>query len=138
MKKDWKRNLLSFTDLLLELLSERWHFWLKKYAGAFPLWLSPVQVVIIPISERHTEAANSIVQQLKLAGLRVEIDDKNETMQGKIRNHTLQKVPYLGIIGDRETQTNTVSVRKRNGEDLKAMAIDDLISRLKHEIESKS
>ena len=111
---------------------------IENYAGAFPLWLAPTQLGLVPIAERHNVDAQKAAEKLKTAGIRVEVDDRNERMQAKIRDLTLQKVPYLGIIGDREVESSTVSVRKRNGEDLKAMSIEDLISRLTHEIESKT
>lgn len=113
-------------------------FLIEKYAGAFPLWLAPVQVALIPIAERHIEAAKKAADYLKAAGIRVELDDRNNTMQGKIRNHTLQKVPYMGIIGDREVKENTVSVRTRSGEDLKGMTLEQFLAQLKNEIEAKS
>jgi len=108
---------------------------IEHFAGAFPLWLAPVQAVVIPIAERHTEAAKKALDQLKKAGIRVEIDDRNDTMQAKIRAATLQKVPYMGIIGDKETANNTIAVRTRSGEDLKAMPIERFIDTLKKEIE---
>lgn len=108
---------------------------IEHYAGAFPLWLSPVQVGIIPIAERHGQAAQKAASELRSHGLRVEVDDRNDTMQAKIRNLTLQKVPYLGIIGDREADSGGISVRTRAGEDLKAMSLEHLTLRLKEEIE---
>lgn len=108
---------------------------IEHYAGAFPLWLSPVQVTIIPIAERHTDAAKKAENYLRAQGLRVETDEKNDTMQAKIRNLTLQKVPYLGIIGDREADSGDISVRTRAGKDLKAMSLEKLALRLKEEIE---
>ena len=108
---------------------------LEHYAGAFPTWLSPVQVVAIPIAERHSEAAKKAVDALKRAGVRAEIDDRNDTMQAKIRTATLQKVPYMAIIGDRESEGATVSVRTRSGEDLKAMGVGEFIAKVQKELE---
>ena len=110
---------------------------IEHYAGAFPAWLAPVQVAIIPIAERHNEAANKAVAILREKGIRVEIDDRNESMQAKIRDNTLQKVPYLGIIGDREANSDTLSVRTRKGEDLKAMSLENFLIRIGNEIEHK-
>ncbi|MEK7141383.1 MAG: His/Gly/Thr/Pro-type tRNA ligase C-terminal domain-containing protein, partial [Patescibacteria group bacterium] len=110
---------------------------IEHYAGAFPVWLAPVQVALIPIAERHNEAAVKTLQTLRDAGLRVEIDDRNESMQAKIRNHTLQKVPYLAIIGDREIQGGTVSVRTRSGEDLGAVSLEQFVRNVNDEIERK-
>lgn len=112
-------------------------FLIEKYAGAFPLWLSPVQAVIIPIAERHNTAAQKAATYLKEKGLRVETDERNESMQNKIRSNTLQKVPYLGIIGDREAGSDSISVRTRKGEDLKTMSFEDFAHRLSNEIEHK-
>lgn len=112
-------------------------FLIEKYKGSLPLWLSPVQVALIPIAERHLEAAREAAESLKAKGIRVEVEDKNDTMQAKIRNLTLQKVPYLGIIGDREAQSGSVAVRTRRGEDLKAMSLEDFSRRLGDEIEHK-
>ena len=112
-------------------------FLIEKYAGALPLWLSPVQVAVIPIAERHNEAAQKAAETLRKAGLRVEVADRNESMQAKIRFHTLQKVPYLGIIGDREAGSDSISVRTRTGEDLKAMTLEVFAKRLGDEIEHK-
>jgi threonyl-tRNA synthetase len=108
---------------------------IEHYGGAYPLWLSPVQVGIIPIAERHQEAAHKAAEALRTRGLRVNVDDRHDTMQAKIRDLTLQKVPYLGIIGDREADSGSVSVRTRTGEDLKAMSLEALADRLVNEIE---
>ncbi|MDP1722680.1 MAG: threonine--tRNA ligase [Candidatus Gottesmanbacteria bacterium] len=110
---------------------------IEHYAGAFPVWLAPVQVALIPIAERHNEGAKKALQALRDAGLRVELDDRNESMQAKIRNHTLQKVPYLAIMGDREIQGATVSVRTRSGEDLGAMSLEQFVRNVNDEIERK-
>jgi len=111
---------------------------IEHYAGAFPLWLSPVQVVVIPIAERHTEAAQKVYETLRTANIRTEIDTKNEPMQAKIRNHTLQKAPYLAIIGDREIEKQTVSIRKRGVKELQVRTLTDFIARLRIEIEEKT
>ncbi|KKR71793.1 MAG: Threonine-tRNA ligase, partial [Candidatus Levybacteria bacterium GW2011_GWC2_40_7] len=112
-------------------------FLIEKYAGALPLWLSPVQISIIPIGERHVKAAQKVMEEMKTAGIRVELNEKNEPMGAKIREATLQKIPYMAIIGDREIADNTVSVRTRSGEDLKAIGLFDFINRLSKDIEHK-
>ncbi len=112
-------------------------FLIEKYKGALPLWLSPVQVGIIPIAERHQTAAHKAASALQAKGIRVEVDDRSDTMQAKIRSFTLQKVPYLGIIGDREADSGSIAVRTRKGEDLKAMKLEDFSLRLGDEIEHK-
>jgi threonyl-tRNA synthetase len=86
---------------------------IEHYAGAFPVWLSPVQVAIIPISEKHTEYGQKVAQQLKDAGVRVHLDDRNEKMNAKVREHTLQKVPFLLVVGEKEAEAGTVNVRVR-------------------------
>ncbi len=86
---------------------------IEHYAGAFPLWLSPVQVVVVPISERHREYAEKVGTQLREAGARVQVDSRNEKMNAKIREHALQKVPYIAVVGDKEAQAGSVNVRTR-------------------------
>ncbi len=112
---------------------------IEHYAGKFPLWLSPVQVVIVPIADRHADAARKIVDQLQDEGVRAELDDRSETMQAKIRDATLQKVPYMGIIGDRETEggNGKISVRTREGKDLGQQKVSQFLQRLKEEIDKK-
>jgi len=114
---------------------------IEHYAGNFPVWLAPVQVVVIPISERHTEYAKSVVSTFArpgLAHIRGQIDDRDETMQAKIRDAQLQKIPYMLIVGDKEEKAGTVSVRLRSGEDLKAMPLEKFIERISKIINSKS
>lgn len=113
-------------------------FLIEKFAGAFPLWLAPVQTVVIPIAERHNEAAITVRDSLRTQGIRAEADLRKEPMQGKVRDHTLQKVPYLAIIGDTEIHSNTVSVRSRRGENLKDIVLADFQAKLKNEIETKA
>jgi threonyl-tRNA synthetase len=86
---------------------------IEHFAGAFPVWLSPVQVAVIPISEKHTEYGQKVHQQLKDAGVRSQVDARNEKMNAKIREHTLQKVPFLLVVGDKEAEAGTVNVRAR-------------------------
>lgn len=111
---------------------------IEHFAGAFPLWLSPLQVALIPIAERHNKEAEKIVGELKKAGIRAEADTKGEPMGAKIRYHTLQKTPYMAIIGDKEVETNTLSVRTRRGEELKGVTHSEFITKLTDEIERKT
>ncbi|MEI7604361.1 MAG: threonine--tRNA ligase [bacterium] len=104
--------------------------YIEHTAGNFPLWLSPVQAIIIPIGEKHVEYAKGIMDKMKVAGLRVELDDANERMQNKIRVATEQKVPYMLVLGDKEIEKNVVSVRLRNGNDLGVMYAEELIERM--------
>lgn len=113
-------------------------FLIEKYAGAFPLWLAPIQIVLIPIGERHEEKATEIAKTLKEAGIRVEVDAKNETMQARIRTATLQKVPYMGIIGDKELASgDAVSVRERSGKDLGAISVSSFLQKVTEDIDKK-
>lgn len=111
---------------------------LEHYSGALPLWLSPVQVKTIPISERHLDLANKINTALEENGIRAQIDDRSETMQSKIRDAQLMKVPYMVILGDKEKDSGQVSVRLRTGENLGSMSIEALLSRIKNAIASRS
>jgi threonyl-tRNA synthetase len=109
----------------------------EHYAGAFPLWLSPVQVSLLPITDDQINYCNEVAEKLKAEGIRVEVDSRNERLQAKIRDATLQKVPYLGIIGKQEVESNSVSLRLRDGKDLGKLTIEDLTIRLKQEIDKK-
>ena len=109
---------------------------IEHYAGAFPLWLSPVQAVIIPIADRHIEYAEQIQDKLINQGYRVEVDSRSERMNLKIRNAQLQKMPYMLIVGDKELEQETASVRLRNGTDMGSMALSDLISHMDQDLGS--
>ncbi|OQY21638.1 MAG: threonine--tRNA ligase [Anaerolineaceae bacterium 4572_32.1] len=110
---------------------------IEHYAGAFPVWLSPVQAVIIPIADRHIEYAAQVAEHLRQAELRAEMDDSSDRMQAKIRDAQLQKVPYMLIIGDREQDAEAVAVRLRSGENLGAMPVADFIARAQKAIADK-
>ena len=99
----------------------------EHYAGAFPVWLSPVQAVLIPIADRHVPYAESVAQRLRAIGLRVDIDDSSDRMGAKIRHAQMEKVPYMLIVGDREIEAEQVNLRLRNEEVLGAMSIDAFI-----------
>ncbi|MBR6533172.1 MAG: threonine--tRNA ligase [Clostridia bacterium] len=111
---------------------------IEKYAGAFPMWLAPTQVKILPIADRHLDYAYDVKKQLEAKGMRVELDDRNEKIGYKIREARLQKVPYMLVIGDSEVEAGTVAVRQRgeNG-DLGAMKTEEFIVRAVEEIETK-
>lgn len=108
-------------------------FLIEHYAGVFPLWLAPVQAAILPIADRHAEYAQSVAAALQNAGIRVEVDSRRETVGYKIRHHQTQKVPYMLVIGDKEVEAGSVSVRSREHGDLGSMSVDDLLQRLKQE-----
>ncbi len=110
---------------------------IEHYGGAFPLWLAPVQAVVIPIADRHIEYANTVADALRQAELRVEVDARAERMQAKIRDAQLQKVPYMLVTGDREAEAGAAAVRLRSGEDLGAMKLDELVARMQAEVEVK-
>ena len=110
---------------------------LEHYAGALPLWLFPVQVVVAPIGDKHLKYAGEICEKLKEEGIRAELSDQNETIGKKIREAEMQKVPYIAIVGDKEVQTGTVAVRKRGKGDLGQVSLDKFKELLKDEIENK-
>jgi len=124
------RAILGSLERFIGILTEH-------YQGAFPLWLSPVQVSILPISDKHKEHAEKIAGQLREGGIRVDVDGRSETLQAKIREATLQKVSYLGIIGDKEVEGGELlSVRDRKG-DSKSLKVSQFLQQLKKEIEQK-
>ncbi|MCQ8182278.1 threonine--tRNA ligase [Methylomonas sp. SURF-1] len=107
---------------------------IEQYAGNFPLWLSPVQAVVMNITDRHVEYAEQVRRELEKQGLRVKIDLRNEKIGFKIREHSMQRVPYLLIIGDKELETRSASVRTQQGEDLGSLSIGELGERLRKQI----
>ncbi len=109
----------------------------EHYAGAFPTWLSPVQVVVIPITDKQLDYAQSVYQKLKDEGLRVELDDRNETTSAKIRDAELQKVPYMIVVGEKEVKEKNISVRERSRGDLGKIKLNKFIDKIKKEIENK-
>ena len=113
-------------------------FLIEKYKGNFPVWISPVQVKIIPITDGQLEYSQKIEQTLKENNIRAELDDKSETMQNKIRNATAEKIPYMIIIGGREVENRTISVRQRDGQDLGSMSPENFIKQLNSQITNKS
>ncbi len=112
---------------------------IEHYAGAFPVWLSPVQVAVIPISEKHTEYGHKVAQQLKDAGVRVHVDDRNEKMNAKVREHTMQKVPFLLVVGEKEAEAGTVNVRVRGQQQPEGtVPLEQFAERVKKLIAEKS
>ncbi|MCC7290123.1 threonine--tRNA ligase [bacterium] len=110
---------------------------IEHFAGAFPLWLAPVQLIVIPIADRHTEYAQKIMAECQEAKIRVALDSRSETLQSKIRDHELQKNPYIVIVGDKEIETQTVSVRSRSTKEVGLMKPTELVEKLQREIISK-
>jgi threonyl-tRNA synthetase len=107
---------------------------IEHFAGAFPVWLAPVQAVIIPIADRHLAYARQVAEKLNTQGLRVEVDERGERMNAKIRDHQRQKIPYMLIIGDREMEAEQVSLRLRTGEDLGAHHVEAFARRAQEDI----
>jgi threonyl-tRNA synthetase len=111
---------------------------IEHYAGAFPLWLSPLQAVMIPIAERHIDYAQKIAAQLKAVGVRVEVDGRNEKMNAKIREHAMQKVPFLLVVGDKEAEAGTVNVRVRGKEKTEDMKAAEFVEKIQGLIATRS
>ena len=120
-------SLERFLGVLIEHLS-----------GAFPLWMAPVQAVVVPIADRHIDFCNEVGAKLKAAGIRVNVDDSNDRMNSKIRQAQLQKVPYMLVAGDQEIEAGTVAVRTRTGENLDPMTVDEVVAKFLQQIEERS
>lgn len=110
---------------------------IEHYNGVFPVWLSPVQAVVIPIADRHLDYGKAVAQKLRQAGIRVEVDDRSERMNAKIRDAQLQKVPYMLVIGDKEMENGQVALRLRNGENPGPVSMETFITRAKQDIIEK-
>ena len=110
---------------------------IEHYAGAFPLWLSPVQIKILAITDAQNDYAKGVEQQLKQAGFRVELDNRNEKIGYKIREAQMEKIPYMLVVGDKEVQSKSVGVRKRDEGDIGAIPVEEFIEKLKKELEKK-
>jgi threonyl-tRNA synthetase len=111
---------------------------IENHAGAMPLWLAPVQIAVLNISDAQAEYAQSVAQNLKKQGFRVQLDLRNEKITYKIREHSVQKLPYIVVIGDKERDAGTVAVRARGNVDLGVMPVDQLVERLRNEIDTKA
>jgi threonyl-tRNA synthetase len=109
---------------------------IEHFAGAFPVWLAPVQAMIIPIADRHVEYAQALAGRLKAAGVRVEVDDRSERMNAKIRDAQNQKIPYMLVVGDKEMEADQVALRLRGGENPGAMPVADFLERVKADTEA--
>ena len=109
-------------------------FLIEHYAGNFPLWLSPVQIKVMTVTDQQKDYGQKVFDKLKVGGWRVEFDDRNEKLSYKIRAAQLAKIPYAVVIGDREVKDQTVSPRRKNSETLKAIAVEDFVQTLKSEV----
>ena len=124
------RALVGSPDRFLGILIEH-------YAGAFPVWLSPIQVKILPIGEAHQKFAQQIFDALKESGIRAELDDSNETLGKKIRNWKIEKIPYAIVIGDKEVESKKIKVESRDKGDLGQVSSEEFTKNLKEEISDK-
>jgi len=111
---------------------------IEHYAGAFPAWLAPIQAAVLPVSGKFEEYATKVTLQLKDAGFRVHHDDRNEKLQAKIRDAQLEKIPYMLILGGKEAEAGTVSVRHRTKGDLGPRPLDQFIADLRREVDSRA
>jgi threonyl-tRNA synthetase len=110
---------------------------IEHYAGAFPVWLAPVQAILVPISDRHLPYAEKVAKELKQAGLRVEVDDRSDRMNAKIRDAQMQKVPYILVVGDREIEQNCVALRLRSGENPGPLPLKSFLEKFKQDIQTR-
>jgi threonyl-tRNA synthetase len=133
-----KKTPVMIHKALLGTIDRFLGVYIEHTAGAFPLWMSPVQVAIIPISEKHFEYVNKLGEEFSKNNVRFEIKNQNDTLGKKIREAEMQKIPYLLILGDKEISANAVSVRERGKGDLGQMNIDDFIAKIKEEIKNKT
>jgi threonyl-tRNA synthetase len=111
---------------------------IEHFNGAFPLWLAPVQAIMIPITDRHVDYCREVAAELRAAGMRVEVDDSGNRMSAKIRDAQLQKIPYMLVVGDREVESNAVSVRTREEEDRGAMPVSEFKKNVVERIQERS
>lgn len=110
----------------------------EHFAGAFPIWLAPVQVELMPIADRHNEFTAKVAAELKKRGIRVEVDGRSEKIGFKIREAQLQKIPYMLVIGDKEVETENVSIRCRKRGDIGTMSVSDFCDMVEKEIREKT
>jgi threonyl-tRNA synthetase len=111
---------------------------IEHFAGAFPMWLAPVQVIVLPIADRHLDYATTVLDTLKKAGLKATLDDRSEKVNYKIREAQLQKIPYMLVVGDREAADGAVAVRSQKKGDLGARPLDQFVTDALAEVTSKA
>lgn len=133
-----EQNAMMIHRVILGSLERFFGILIEHYAGAFPIWLSPVQIQLLPIADRHLDYAKEVEDELKEAGIRVELDERSEKLGAKIRDAQMQKVPYMIILGDKEVEAKKVAVRKRDGSDLGSLPLDEFIKNLRIEIVAKT
>jgi threonyl-tRNA synthetase len=111
---------------------------IEEFSGKFPTWLSPNQVTVMNITDKHGDYCRQVVKKLKESGIRAKADLRNEKIGFKIREHTLKRVPYLLVVGDQEMAANEIAVRTRSGEDLGKLSVDDFIAKLSEEVKTRA
>lgn len=111
---------------------------IEHFAGAFPVWLSPIQVRVVPIGERQTEFASSVYKALKEADVRVELDDSNDSLGKRIRNAKTAKVPYVIVLGDKEVEAKMLTIEKRDGSKIENISIEDFTQNILKEIKNRT
>lgn len=111
---------------------------IEKYKGAFPVWLAPIQVKVLSITQKNVGYAQKVTEELREKGVRIELDDRNETLQARIRDSQMEKIPYMLIVGNKEEEANKVAVRTRSGKDSGQVALSEFITQISREIESRS
>jgi threonyl-tRNA synthetase len=107
---------------------------IEHYGGRFPLWLAPVQAVVLPVADRHNDRANEVAEELRVAGLRARVDDRTESVGKKIRDAELSKAPYMLVVGDKEAESRAVAVRHHGDGDLGTMDLEALVARMRNEV----
>jgi threonyl-tRNA synthetase len=110
---------------------------IEHYAGEFPLWLAPVQAIVLPIADRHNDYARELEAKLKQADLRAEVDERTESVGRKIRDAELRKVPYMLVVGDKEAESGQAALRRHREGDLGSVSVDEFIERARAEIEAR-
>jgi threonyl-tRNA synthetase len=125
------RALLGSFERFIGILTEH-------YAGEFPVWLAPVQALVLPIADRHNDYAREVVAALRAAGLRAEVDERPESTGRKVRDAELRKVPYMLVVGDREMEVRAVGVREHRKGDAGAVPLDEFVERLRHQSAARS
>ena len=111
---------------------------IEHYAGKFPLWLAPLQVKLLPISDKYVDYAKSVAGELKAHGIRVEVDEREEKIGYKVRAAQLEKIPLALVVGEKEAESHTVSVRKLGGEDLGVMSVDEIIEMIETKVKERA
>ena len=124
------RAILGSIERFIGILTE-------EYAGFFPTWLAPNQAVVINITDKQAEYSKNVVKKLKESGFRAKSDLRNEKIGFKIREHTLRRIPYMLVVGDKEMESGQVAVRTRRGEDLGTMSVEDFITHIGNDVTSK-